>query len=165
VSELPEEHLEYHVEPVIYVPWCTTVADVWERMQRRDREVAAVVNEIGETIGILTSEDLLDTLFTYSPSRSKRLLDRNPIHYLAPGRWLVAGVTSLRRLARYLKTDLPASKSVTIGGVVQETLQKLAGVGDVCEWGPFRIRVLEAPHRGHMLLELTRIDQEEGTVK
>jgi len=155
VADLPNEHLEHHAESVLYSPWCTMVSNVLEEMKRRDREVTAVVNEYGETIGILTFEDILDTIFTYSPSRSKRLLDRNPIHYIEPGKWLVAGVTSLRRLSRLLKVELPRSKSVTIGGVIQESLQRLADVGDQCDWGPFHFHVLEAPERGHMLIELT----------
>ncbi len=68
--------------------------------------------------------------------------------------WLVAGVTPLRRLSRYLDLPLPASKNVTVGGVIQERLGKLAEEDDVCDWGPFRMKVLEAPQRGHMLIEL-----------
>lgn len=151
---IPDEHLEFHAAPVVYVPWCSTVADALQLMQSRRRQVAAIVNEYGNTIGILTFEDVLDTIFTYSPSRSKRLLDRKPIHDLEQGMWLVAGVTSLRRLSRYLNRTLPHSKSVTIAGVIQETLGRLARDGDECRWGPFELKVIEARERGNMLVEL-----------
>jgi CBS domain containing-hemolysin-like protein len=160
--DVPHERLEHHAEPVLYVPWCATVADALQEMQRRNRQVVAVVNEYGETIGILTFEDILDTVFSYSPSRSKLLLDRKPIHDIDDGIWLVAGVTSLRRLGRYLGMEMPPSKSVTIGGVIQETLGRLAEDGDTCAWGPFEMKVLEAPERGHMLVELTHIRREES---
>lgn len=156
VFDLPSGNLEHLAESVVITPWCSTVAEALEQMLVQDRDVAAVVNEFGETIGILTFDDLLDTIFTYSPSRSKRFFDRNPIHNIAPGMWLVAGMTSLRRLARDLKVELPSSKSVTIGGIVQETLGRLAAPGDECEWGPFHLKVLEAPQRGLMLIQLTR---------
>jgi CBS domain containing-hemolysin-like protein len=159
--DIPEEHLEFQAEPVLYVPWCATVADALQQMQKRNRQVAAIVNEYGDTIGILTFEDILDTIFTYSPSRSKLLLDRKPIHDLANGMWLVAGVTSLRRLSKYLNLSLPSSKSVTIAGVIQETLGRLAEADDQCEWGPFRLKVLEAPERGHMIVELTHDPERE----
>ena len=70
---------------MIYVPWSTHAADVLELFRRRKREVAAVVNEFGETIGILTFDDILDTLFSGAPSRSERLLRRDPIRLIAPG--------------------------------------------------------------------------------
>jgi CBS domain containing-hemolysin-like protein len=152
--DVPRVRLEHYAEPVFYVPWCATVADALQEMQRRNRQVAAVVNEYGETCGILTFEDILDTVFNYSPSRSRMLLDQKPIHDLEPDMWLVAGVTPLRRLSRYLNLALPVSKNVTVGGVIQERLGKLAEEDDVCDWGPFRMKVLEAPQRGHMLIEL-----------
>jgi CBS domain containing-hemolysin-like protein len=163
LSEVPQEHLEHHAEPVVHVPWCTTVADTLQQLRQRRRQVAAVVNEYGETIGILTLEDVLDTVFTYSPSRSRILLNLKPIHYIAPGVWMVAGVTSLRRLASDLKVGFPPSRSVTIAGVIQEKLGRLAEAGDAFDWGHFHVRVLEAPQRGHMLIELTRLPTQGET--
>lgn len=159
--DVPRVRLEHYAEPVFYVPWCATVADALQEMQRRNRQVAAVVNEYGETCGILTFEDILDTVFNYSPSRSRMLLDQKPIHDLEPDMWLVAGVTPLRRLSRYLNLALPVSKNVTVGGVIQERLGKLAEEDDVCDWGPFRMKVLEAPQRGHMLIELKLLHRGE----
>lgn len=155
LSALPEHHLERLAEPVIPLPWCSTVAEAFERLSDEGVEVAAIVNEYGDTIGILTREDILDTVFNYSPSRSKILLNEKPIHDIAPNVWIVAGVTSLRRLSKYLNRVLPPSKSVTVGGVIQERLQKLAEEGDQCMWGDFRLQVLEAPQRGHMLIRIT----------
>jgi len=160
LSEIPPEHLEYYADPIVYVPWCTTVAEALEQMQNRDREVAAVVNELGETIGILTFEDILDSIFTYNPSRSSRLLNQPPIRDIQPGVWHVQGITGLRRLSRYLDLELPASKSVTVTGVVQEELQRLAEVDDQCDWGPLHFRVLEVLQRGHLLVEMTRNNKE-----
>lgn len=157
LADVPREHLEHYAEPVVPLPWCATVADALQALSQRNRQVAAIVNEFGETIGILTLEDILDTVFTYHPSRSRLLLGKKPIHDISENMWLVAGVTSLRRLSRYLNIDLPPSKSVTVAGVIQQSLGRIARAGDTCNWGPFHMKVLEAPERGHMLVELTRI--------
>ena len=79
---LPQENLERFAEPVLYLPWCATVANALEKMSHRDREVTVVVNELGDTIGILTIEDILETVFVYSPSRTQRLLDMPPLEEL-----------------------------------------------------------------------------------
>jgi CBS domain containing-hemolysin-like protein len=160
--DVPQQRLDHLAERVLYVPWCATVADALQWMQQKHRQVAAVVNEYGETCGILTFEDVLDTVFSYSPSRSRLLLDEKPIHDLGDDMWLVAGVTPLRRLSRYLDLPLPKSKNVSVGGVIQERLGKLAEEGDVCNWGPFRLKVLEAPQRGHMLIELKLLYRGEA---
>lgn len=158
LSNVPTDRLDEYAEPVVYVPWCTTVAEVLETMQRGNRQVAAVVNELGETIGILTFDDVLETIFSPTASRSQRLLQRVPIRQVAPGVWHVTGMTSLWRLVRHFHIDRPASKSVTVAGIVQEALERLPNPGDECRWGPFLFKVIDVPQRGQLLVELTRID-------
>ncbi|MEM9409938.1 MAG: CNNM domain-containing protein [Planctomycetota bacterium] len=164
--QLPEQNIERLAEPVLYLPWCSTVADALEKLSHKEREVAVIVNEYGETIGVLTIEDILETVFNYSPSRSKRILDQNPIHPIHAGKWVVAGMVSLNYLAREMSEDLlglariPETHCVTVGGVIQEEMQRLAEPGDVCSWGPFRFHVIEVEHRGNMLVELTLNEQE-----
>ena len=162
LADVPSQHLDRLAEPVIYVPWFTTVADALQQMQVRDREVAAVVNELGETIGILTFQDILDTTFTFSPTRSSRLLNRKSIHQVRPGVWHVTGMTSLRRLERNFSVELPRCRSVTVAGITQEVLERLPGQGDQCSWGPFIFRIIDAPERGQMTVELTRSEEETG---
>ena len=161
LCSVPTEHLENYAEAVVYVPWNTTVAATLEVMQRQDRQVAAVVNEFGETIGILTFDDVLDTIFSHAPSRSERLLQRKPLRRVAPGCWHVTGMTNLRWLVRHFKVERPASKSVTVAGVVQEMLERLPRAGDRCRWGPFHFKVLDVPERGQLLVELTLAAGEE----
>ncbi len=160
LSSIPAEHLEYHAEPVVYIPWSVNVAEAFETMRDRDRQVAVVVNEHGETIGVLTFEDILDTIFSHAPSRSKRLLKRMPIRQHAPGVWLLTGMTSLRRLVKHFGVQPPPGKSVTVAGVVQEILERFPEAGDTCRWGPFRFEVVEVPKRGQIVVRLT-IQQDE----
>jgi len=162
LSDVPASHLEHKAEAVLCVPWCASAAETLDEMENRDREVAAVVNEHGETIGILTYDDILDTIFSSKATPSDRLLNRKSIQQLQPGLWHVTSMTSLRRLSKYFEVEPPPTKSVTVAGVVQETLQRIPESGDECDWGPFHFRVLEAPRRGRMLLELTQRLDEEG---
>ena len=165
---LPSENLERLSEPVLYLPWCSTVADALEKMSHREREVTVVLNEYGETIGILTIEDILETVFNYSPSRSKRILDKNPIHKITDRKWVIAGMMSLSYLTRELDDEIehlepiPNTHSVTVAGVIQEEMQRLAETGDACDFGPFRFEVIEIEHRGNMLVELTLRNQKEA---
>jgi CBS domain containing-hemolysin-like protein len=161
IWRMPDGPLDLMAEPVIYVPWSTRAADVLELIRRRKREVAAVVNELGETIGILTFDDILDVLFSGAPSRSERLLRREPIRQVAEGVWHVTGMTSVRRLARYFQVQTPATYFVTVAGVVQEVLERLPERGDECDWGPFHFKVLQVPLRGQLLIELTMPKTQE----
>ena len=152
---VPTERLENHAEPVVYVPWCTTVAEALEAMQRDKWQVAAVINEFGETIGILTLDDVLDTIFSPASSRSERLLDRASIRRLSPGTWQATGMTSLRRLVRHFDVQVPPRKSLTVAGIIQEELERLPTTGDECRWGPFHFKVVDVSENGQLLVELT----------
>ena len=70
-------------------------------------------------------------------------------------------MTSIRRIGRFFKLELPTTKSVTLAGILQHTLQRLPRSGDRCAWGPFDLHVLEAPERGHLLVEL-RMQNDAG---
>jgi CBS domain containing-hemolysin-like protein len=160
---LDQDNLERFAEPVLYLPWCATVADALEKMSHRDHEVTVVVNEFGDTIGVLTIEDILETVFVYSPSRSERLLDLPPLEKISEDTWRVAGIMSLRQLARRLEVVIPETVSVTVGGVIQESMQRLAETGDQCEWGPFAFLVVEAKDRGVLQVEIRVLDEEGET--
>lgn len=154
LARVPAENLERHAHAVAYVPWCTTVAAALDTILRGPSGVAAVVNENGETIGILTKDDVLATIFSPAGSRVERILDRIPLRLVEPGRWHVSGMTSLRRLRRHFQVECPPSSNVTVAGIVQEVLGRIPQAGDACRWGPFELKVLEAPQRGSMLVEL-----------
>ena len=159
---LPDENIEKLAEPVLYLPWCATVAEAFEKMSHKESEVTAIVNEFGDTIGILTVEDILESVFSYSPSRIERVLAMDPIVEVATGLWQVPGMIGLRRLCRSLDVEAPETVNVTLGGAIQEALQRLAVAGDECKIGAFDIKVLQAQGRGQMLIELSLTDDDES---
>lgn len=140
--------------PVVYVPWSVSVAAVLEQLRSSKREVAAVVNEYGETIGILTLDDIIETLFARDPSRSRRLHLSKPIRKIGANLWHVGGLTNLRRVSRELDVTLPFHESVTVGGLLQEILERFPEIGDVCDFGPCTFRVLEISDDHAILAEL-----------
>ena len=84
-----------------------------------------------------------------------------PLEQIEPGKWRVVGIMSLRQLSRRLNLELPATASVTVHGVIQETLQRLAEAGDECTWGRCHFRVIDAIQRGTLVAELTLSDSAE----
>jgi CBS domain containing-hemolysin-like protein len=154
---LPEVHLEKAAEEVVHVPWCATVAHVLHRLETAQCKLASVVNEFGETVGIATYEDIVDTILAPEPSRARRVLQRDPVLKVAPDTWHVDGITSLRYLSRKLKIDFePEDGQVTVAGVFHESLERIPEVGDECVWEGFRMRVLETIARGSFRIIVTR---------
>jgi len=148
LAAIPRNHLEQFAQTVVYVPWCATVASILDELRRQQREVAAVVNEYGETIGIVTLEDIMETIFEDQSSRSARLLATSSIVPAGRDCWLVTGLTNLRRLSRHFDVPLEPSRSVTVAGILQEQLQRIPSAGDELLWSGFHFLVLQADEPG-----------------
>ncbi len=156
-----EDQWELEAEPVLYAPWCASVADVLQMLVGHQRETAAIVNELGETRGLLTRADILETVFSDRDGRSERFLNRDAFRPLSDQRWQITSLTTLRRLAREFDVELPATRNVTVGGVVQEVLGRSPEIGDTCEWGPFQFRVTECDESGNQILQLQQLGPED----
>jgi Mg2+/Co2+ transporter CorB len=130
-------------------------------LESKGRIALAVVNEMGETIGAMLHDDILDMVFTTRATRSERLFNRQPIVPAGPGEWDVTGMSNLRALEQHFGVELPETSSVTIGGILQECLQRLPVPGDHCLWGPFEMEVLETPANEPVLVRLRRASAAE----
>jgi CBS domain containing-hemolysin-like protein len=151
-SSVPETHLEQAAEDVIYVPWCASLANTLQLLRERFCGVAVVVNEYGETIGIVTYEDVIDTVLSPEPSRAKRVLQREPILEVSPGSYHVEGITTLRYLCRRLGLEFEPSPEgvMTVAGMLHEDLEHMPVVGDEMDWHGYRIKVIASARPGQL---------------
>lgn len=131
-------------QSVIIVPWCTSIADALSRLHETQRKVALIVNEFGETIGVLTFDEMIDAVFKLNPTQSHREWSRADIVPQDEDVWLATGMTSLRRLERVVGRKLSVGRNLTVIGAIQERLKRLAQVGDRCSVGDFDMQVVEA---------------------
>lgn len=163
-AEHPDTDLDQAAEDVVNVPWCATLADTLQLLRDAFCGLACVVNEYGETVGVVTYEDIIDTVLNPEPSRAKRLLRREPVVETSAGEYEVEGMTTLRYLCRRLNLDFePTSENyVTVAGLLYEELEHIPAVGDECEWNGFRLRVAEVPAQGRIRVTMTRNTLPQG---
>lgn len=153
LSRRPDGDLEKLAEKLDYVPWCGKVSEVLSILRTNIHSVAAVVNEYGECIGIITEDDIVDTLLNPESSRGRRILDRDPVHALDHGRYLADGLTTLRYLAQRIGVDFEVRDDglLTIAGLMHDRLERFPEVGDECLWEGYLLRVTFAGEPGDAL--------------
>jgi putative hemolysin len=156
-SLVPDDRLDDAAEEVVHVPWCATLATVLTLLREQVASVASVVNEYGETIGIVTYDDIMDAVLIPEPNRALRFLPREPVLEVAPGCYHVEGITSLRHLCGKLGIEYEpdSDELVTLAGLLHEKLEHLPAVGDECTWRDFRVRVIEVSKRGRLRAMVT----------
>ncbi len=158
-----EDDLAQYAEPILHVPWCASLADLLQMLRNRLCDVAVVVNEYGETIGVVTYEDVIDTVLVPHPSRAKRILRREVVLEVAEGRYHVDGLTTLRYLAQRLGFEFEPTDDglLTVAGMFHEEFERMPQVGDECAWNGYSLRVIEASERGRLRVV---VDQREGNI-
>ncbi len=149
LSHIPNSQIESIAEDVVYIPWCGTVADTLTQLRSKMVSVAAVLNEYGETLGIVTENDIQDTLFNPKSSRTARLLSRDPVVKVANG-YRVEGLTTLRFLAERLGFDYdPGEEGVlTVSALLHAELESFPHAGDTCRWEGYIFKVLRTGLHG-----------------
>ncbi len=140
--------------PAYYVPWCANLASVLQQLLKLDLKVAVIVNERGDTIGVLFFEDIIEAIFA-SPSAAINTMGRPLFAKTGEAKWEVTGATRIKQLERSLGIKLPETRDATIAGVLQSQLRRLAQVGDHVAWGAFALQVIEVPRRGEMYVQIT----------
>jgi putative hemolysin len=149
--------LTEHKQPLVIVPWCASVADAFEKLMRRNRHVAAVVNELGETVGILTREDIFEAILQIQSAESHRELAKAEIRREGEGTWIATGMAKLRKLERAIDRRISDTTNLTVGGIVQEHLHRIPEVGDECQVDGLSFHVIEAGMRGEILVRISLI--------
>jgi len=139
-------------EPVIYVPWCASLAHVLAELRSRYRSVAVVVHEHGEMVGTVTYEDLLETILSDSPSRTRRVLRREPLIEIGNNRYHAEGLATLRFLARQLRISYDADddETTTLAGLFHDELERLPEVDDQIRWEGWILTAIAVTERGQI---------------
>jgi putative hemolysin len=160
--DFTEENVTAQAEPIVHVPWCASLADLLQTLRNRLCDVAVVVNEYGGTIGVVTYEDVMDTVLVPIPSRAKRILRRDPVLQVAEGRYHVDGLTTLRHLSLRLgfEYEPTADGLLTVAGMLHEQLESIPQVGDECVWAGYRFKVIETTERGKLRVMVSPLSVE-----
>lgn len=128
------------VRPAPILPETLSVADAWDRMRGEHVTMAAIFDEHGGVVGIVTVEDILEEVFGEFQDEfdeEQELYREGPEGEITlRGDMLVSDVNE-----RFL-LDLPEASVDTIGGLVMDLLQRVPDEGDEAEADRVRLTVL-----------------------
>lgn len=126
------------LQSACFVPDTLNAAALLRDMQSRKVHIAVVIDEYGDTAGIITMEDLLEEIVgsiydEFDPAEPAE------IEAVGPGVWKVSGGADIEEVAETLGVDLPEDREFdTLGGLVfsqLHTIPRNGPVPDVEAWG------------------------------
>jgi putative hemolysin len=144
-----ELDLRRHLTPPLYVPETLSAVNLLALFHENDQRMAIVMDEYGDTQGVITLRDVLEVVAgditeasTEEPPRAFRRED---------GSWLLDGMLSPDDFRELFNVDhLPGEEDnlfETLGGFVMAHLGRIPVVGDRFEWNDIRFEVVDMDGR------------------
>ncbi len=147
LDEEERQHLSVRdlMRPVRLVPETKHVSDLVKEMQADRAHMVVVIDEYGNTAGLVTLEDVVEEILGEIRDEHEPGLDATPD---GQGAYIVSGSCDLDSL-RGLLEFRPQEKleSTTISGLASEWLGRVPAVGEVIERDGIRLQVLAGDDR------------------
>jgi putative hemolysin len=141
------------VRPIIYLPGTKGVLPALSEMRAQRQQIAIVLDEYGGTDGIVTLEDLVETLIgdihdEYDEQTSE------VSNQSRTGDYEIDGLISLEDLAEQTGVEIPEGPYETLSGYVMHSLGRIPEINDVVHLEGVRLTVLsmEGKRVGTLLL-------------
>lgn len=147
-SKTPEKLVELPVREVMmepyFVPDTMPLSTLLKEFTSNRRQIAVVLDEYGGTEGIITLEDILEEIVgDYEDEFTPR---HRHIKMEDKGHFVINGGVRVTELEPKLNFPFPAGDYVTLGGLINHRLGRVAEVDDVVRLEGAELTVLEKDH-------------------
>ena len=147
--------------PPYFVPDTMRLSTLLKDFTSNRRQIAIVLDEFGGTEGLITLEDILEEIVgdyedEFTP-RHRHIKMEDKLHYI------INGGVRVTELEPKLNFPFPTGDYVTLGGLINHRLGRIAEVDDVIQLEGAYLKVLEMDnHRiTKVLFELQIVEEEE----
>ncbi|RDI97674.1 HlyC/CorC family transporter [Dyella solisilvae] len=131
----------------LYVPATARALDLLEEFRDADTQLALVVDEYGDIVGLVTLNDLLAAIVGATQLGGSGPEETQLVVQREDGSWLVDGSLSTDDLRELLQVDaLPGEEEHeyrTAAGMVMAALGHIPQTGETFEWKGFRVEVVD----------------------
>ena len=149
------------MRPVNFIPGTMPADEVLQLFIKQRTHVAVVVDEFGGTAGMLTMEDVVETIV--GDIQDEHDIPEEIEERLGPNEFLFSARMDVSRLREVHQLDLPLSEDYeTLAGFILQRTGDLPDQGEVIELPPFRFTVAQVVHSRIDLLRVEVLDTEKG---
>jgi CBS domain containing-hemolysin-like protein len=140
-----DRDLQRLVRPATFVPETKRVPEMLKEFQRKQVQIAIVVDEYGGTAGLVTIEDLLEEIV--GEIRDEYDVETEPIVDEGHGSFVFSAKVNIDEVRDRLGVDIEPDGFETVGGYVLTRVGRVPAVGESFEIDGLHVEVLEAERR------------------
>jgi len=133
------------VRPATFVPETKRVPEMLKEFQRKQVQIAIVVDEYGGTAGLVTIEDLLEEIV--GEIRDEYDVETEPVVEEGNGSVVFSAKVNIAEVRERLGVEIEPEGFETVGGYVLTRVGRVPAVGETFELDGLLVEVLEAERR------------------
>ena len=141
-----------------FVPESKRVSELLKEMQRRQAQMAIVVDEYGGTAGLVTVEDLLEEIV--GEIRDEYDVESETVTDEGNGAFVLSGKVSVDEVRDRLGVEIEREGFETLGGYLLSHLGRMPYVGERFEVDDLVVEVLEVERRRIAKVRVRRLEPE-----
>jgi putative hemolysin len=133
------------IRSATFVPETKRVAEMLKEFQRKQVQIAIVVDEYGGTAGLVTIEDLLEEIV--GEIRDEYDVETEPVVEEGQGSFVFSAKVNIDEVRNRLGVEIEPEGFETVGGYVLTRVGRVPAVGETFEIDGLQVEVLEAERR------------------
>ena len=133
------------VRQATFVPETKRVAELLKEFQRKQAQIAIVVDEYGGTAGLATIEDVLEEIV--GEIRDEYDVETEPVIEERDGSFVFSGKVNFDEVRERLDVEIEPEGFETVGGYVLTRVGRVPAVGEKFDLDGMAVEVLEAERR------------------
>lgn len=156
-----KKRLNTIIRNVNFVPESKRLNVLLKDFRSNRNHMAVVVDEYGQTAGLVTIEDVLEEIVGEIEDEHDDTVDAN-IRPNGNGGFLVQALTPIEDFNEHFSTELSDEEFDTIGGIVMHQFGKVPQRDESITLGELLIRVVNADNRRVRAFEVNRLQSQTG---
>ena len=156
-----ETNIEKLVQEIVFTTEHTRISTLLKQLQKQKMHMAAVSDEYGGLVGIVTLEDILEELVGEIWDEH----DREEVHYglITEGEYWIDGKCALDEIFELYEIEGEEEnfESNTIGGWVTEVYGGIPPIGETVQFKCLEIKILKATKQKVLKVRSRKLSEEE----
>jgi magnesium and cobalt transporter len=142
LQRAPELNLRTLLRPPVFVPESKNLNELLREFRSNRNHLAIVIDEFGNTAGLLTIEDVLEEIVGEIEDEFDDADAETGVYGLADGSMRVAGNATIGEVNHAFNVTLPEDAFDTIGGIVAHELGHVPRRGEITQLGGLQFSVM-----------------------
>lgn len=139
----------------ILVPKTKPISKLFHEFQNRRQHIAIVVDERGETVGLVTMEDILEEIV--GDIADEQDLELKLVHSIGKNEWEANGEASIEVINEVVGVDLDYPVHQTISLLILEKLQRFPKLGEKIDYENLILQVKEMSKKKIEKVQITKL--------